>query len=88
MDDVSKNWIFGQKIQILGHFGQLGPKKACQGAICRPARNAELPRDSLGYGDDISMLEKSVGVQKMEVYGCSVKKMGLFGQNIGLKPAQ
>ena len=28
-----------------------------------------LPRDSLGYGDSILMLEKSVGIQKMEVYG-------------------
>ena len=31
-----------------------------------------LPRDSLGYGDSILMLEKSVGVQKMKLYGCSV----------------
>ena len=39
-----------------------------------PTRNPKLPSDSLGYGDDILMLEKSVAVQKMEVYGCSVKK--------------
>ena len=76
--------MFGPKRVILGNLGQ---KKACQGARRRPARNPKLPRDSLGYGDDILMLEKSVGVQKMEVYGCSVKKMGLFGQKMGLKPA-
>ena len=35
-------------------------------------KNFVLPRDSLGYGDGILMLEKSVGVQKMKVYGCSV----------------
>ena len=33
-----------------------------------------LPRDSLGYGDGILMLEKSVGVQKIMVYGCSVEE--------------
>ena len=48
-----------------------------------------LPRDSLGYGDGILMLEKSVGVQKMKVYGCTVyKKMRFFGPKMGLKPAQ
>ena len=46
-----------------------------------------LPRDSLGSGDGILMLEKSVGVQRMEVYGCSVKNC-IIGQKIGLKPAQ
>ena len=78
MDDVSKNWIFGQKTQclapkrvILGNLGQ----KGLPGAKRRPVINQKLPRDSLGYGDDISMLEKSVRVQNMEVFGCSVKKM-------------
>ena len=33
------------------------------------------------------MLEKSVGLQKIEVYGCSVRKMRLFGPKIGLQPA-
>ena len=63
-----------KKHNVWGNFWQSGPKKACQGARPSPARNPKLPRDSLGYGDDILMLEKSVGVQKMEVYGCSVKK--------------
>ena len=72
--------MFGPK---KGNFGQSGPKKACQGARLCPARNPKLPRDSLGYGDDILMLEKSLGVQKLEVYGCSVKQMGLFGQKMG-----
>ena len=71
MDDVSKNWIFGQKTQCLAPkrvvLGKLGKKKACQGARHCPARNPKLPRDSLGYGDDIYMLEKSVGVQKVEL---------------------
>ena len=47
-----------------------------------PAKNQKLLSHSLGYGDDILMLEKSVGVQKMEVYGWSSKN------EMGLKPAQ
>ena len=66
-------------------LGNLGQKKACQGARRRPARNPKLPRDSFGYGDDILMLERSVGVQKMEVFGCSIKKMGFFDQKNGPK---
>ena len=92
MNDVSKNWKFGQKTQFVApkksNFGQSKPKKACRGARHYHARNPKLPRDSLGYGDDILILEKSVGVQKMEVYGFCVKKIGLFGQRMGLKPAQ
>ena len=54
------NFLLSKK----GTCGQSGPKKFCQGAKLGPTRNQKFPRDSLGYGDDILMLEKSVGVQK------------------------
>ena len=79
LDIWAKNTIFGPK---KGTFGRYGLKKAC-----RAARNPKLPRDSLGYGDDILMLEEPVGVQKMEVYGCSVKKLDSLAKKMGLKPA-
>ena len=40
-----------------------------------------LPRDNLGYEASILMLEKSVGIHKMEVYGV-FKKMRFLGQKI------
>ena len=87
-----KIWIFGQKTQCLAPkrviLGNLGQKGLPRGHLRCPARNPKLPSDSLGYGDDISMLEKSVGVQKMEVYGCSVDIFQFFGPKMGLKPAQ
>ena len=53
-----------------------------------PAKNQKLLSHSLGYGDDILMLEKSVGVQKMEVYGWSSKNDFFWAKKMGLKPAQ
>ena len=69
-------------------FGNLGQKKVCWGAKRRPARNPKLPRDNMGYGDNIITLEKSVGVQKMEVYGWSSKNDFFLAKKMGLNPAQ
>ena len=55
-------------------LGNLGKTRACRGAKQHPARNPKLPSHSLGYRDDILMLKKSGGVQKVEVYGRSYKK--------------
>ena len=91
-DDVPKNWILGPKSEFLPLkreiLGSLGQKKPCWGAKRSLASNPKLPRDSWGYGDNILMLEKSVRVQKMELYGCSVDIFWFFGPKMGLKPAQ
>ena len=70
-------------------FGDIIQKKITILPEHQKDKNFVLTRDRLGYGDGILMLEKSVGVQKMKVYGCTVyKKMRFFGSKMGLKPAQ
>ena len=66
-------------------LGNLGKTRACRGAKQHPARNPKLPSHSLGYRDDILMLTKSGGVQKMEVYGRSYKKIDFLAQKNGPK---
>ena len=89
---LPKNTLFGAKKMcfLAEHpiFGDIIQKKFTILPEHQKDKIFVLTRDRLGYGDGILMLEKSVGVQKMNVYGCTVyKKMRFFGPKMGLKPA-